>query len=131
MNTREYTFSCKCGHKWETVCNHHQAVDQACPSCKSDTGVKIDRSEIQSGLAGGKQYYGREWSKAEQVWLEGPRINKSDLPAWRKSIPSLETNHKDQIVFKSDRHQREVFKAMSQGKRDNEARRAQEASSGT
>lgn len=127
---RSYDFVCSCGHKWATVCNHHQAVDQTCPACKSETGVKIDRSEIRSGLAEGRQYVGRQWGASEQVWLEGPRINKKDLPAWRRDIPSLETNAKDQIIFKSDRHQREVFKAMSRGLKDNEARKAQEAPRG-
>lgn len=125
----QYTLVCPCGAKTSVECDKHAVWDQKCSECgKMD--LSIDRSDIKGGVPEGRQYVGRQWLPSEQVWLEGPRINKADLPAWRKSIPSLETNHKDQIIFRSDKHQREVFKAMSQGKRDNEARRAQEASSG-
>lgn len=115
MNAQSYKFACKCGHSWEKVCNHHQAVDQACPACKSEAGVSIDRTELRDGVASGRQYVGRKWGEQERVWLEGPTIKHSDLPKWRRDVPGMELNDKGKVVFHSDAHQRSVFKAMKEG----------------
>lgn len=108
-----YSLICvACQHHWDTEASHLDVYDVPCPRC-ARTGATIDRGDMKAGIPQGRQYVGREWRGQEGVCVEMPRIAKEDLPAWRQDVPSIQTNERGNVVFRSDQHQRQVYRELA------------------
>lgn len=106
---------CACGHEHLVICERHEAFDRACPSCQARGDFEIVRPQVLQDHE--KFAPERRWRGPESTSLEFPLVPPQNLAGWKKDIPSLETNSRGEVVFHSDKHQRQVYREMAASRR--------------
>lgn len=104
---------CSCSHKWDAFVSQFEVLDQPCPACKV-VNVKVDRSDIHGGCPSGRQYVGREWRGTESVSIAMPEVRPEDRAEWKRDCPSIDFDDKGRVRYRSDAHQRQVYREMNQ-----------------
>lgn len=108
----DYALKCSnpaCGHKWEAFALARERYALRCPTCgadHADTDFDVQRPKLERQWS--SQFGGQE-GRSLQLCFD-PRGIK-DL---KKELPSAELDEKTgQLVFRSERHQRRVFKEFN------------------
>lgn len=108
----DYVLECQgCTHSWNAQCSQFEVFDQVCPSCRA-CNSRVSRSNLHGGCPSGRQYVGREWRGAESVSMSLPEVPPESRAQWKQDVPSVEFNERGQVVFRSDAHQRQVYREM-------------------
>mgnify|MGYP000913867038 FL=1 len=102
---------CSCAHKWDAFVSQFEVLDQPCPACKV-VNVKVDRSDIHTGNS--TFHTPREWRGSESISIAMPEVRPEDRAEWKRDCPSIDFDDRGRVRYRSDAHQRQVYREMNQ-----------------
>ena len=112
-----YPVKCGCGWSGEKFAHMADRYKITCDRC-GDTRLETDMEHMT--VPGIK----REWQDGENVSL-AMRFDPSALSDLRKDVPDLELHDDGCVKFRSDAHQRRVYRQMDAALKRNQERAAE------
>lgn len=115
-----YTLACPlCGHKFEAWALGKDRDAIACESCGA--------ARVETNYAAQSVKPEREWHGTERrsTW----RFDPAGLPQLKAECPSIELDADGYVIYRSDRHQRQVLKELAAVKEKYKAEELAEAQS--
>lgn len=94
-----YPLQCACGRQWDEFAHAKDRYSIRC-TCGAEPEVRFTDLNVGTNI--------REWRGREAENISLPHFD----PSIKKTCPSVEFGPRGNLVFKSDQHQRTVFKEI-------------------
>lgn len=107
----QYDYQCNCGREFTGFARVAERNAQSCPACGSKCECNAFSGSLSSAAAKPSAAWGPKNGRSLSFAFDPKQPEK-----WKKDMPSAEVDSTGAMVFRSDSHQRRVFKEMQAAK---------------